>query len=157
MIQQQRFGGTLASTPGRIMKLKGGGVLLRGLTTASGREGIFTMGYLGIAPVCQRYLAESQGMNQYTAGFMGAVIAGVFASAVTHPMDTIKTCMQGDVEEVKYTTVSKTYKTIVSEEGHISLFKGWGWRVSRMICAMFIINECKVALAPVIFPHKMDN
>merc|ERR1719394_386131 len=124
MIQQQRFGGTLASTPGRIMKLKGGGVLLRGLTTAAGREGIFTMGYLGIAPVVQRILRENQGWGNYSAGFGGAIIAGVFASAVTHPLDTIKTCMQGDIEREKYTDVKNSYKTIVAEGGSVALFKG---------------------------------
>lgn len=157
MIQQQRFGGSLVSTPGRIMALQGPKVFLRGLSTASGREGVFTMGYLGIAPVVQRTLIEDYGFGTFQGGFMGAAIAGVFASAVTHPMDTIKTCMQGDVEGVKYTTVTETYKTIASEEGSKAFFKGFGWRVSRMICAMFIINESKVILAPKVFPKAFQD
>jgi len=157
MIQQQRFGGSLASTPGRMMGAHGPMVLLRGLTTASGREGIFTMGYLGVAPVVQRILTEQQGWGTYSAGFGGAVIAGVFASAVTHPLDTIKTCMQGDIERTKFVDVKNSYHTIVAEGGPTALFKGWGWRVSRMICAMFIINEVKVALAPVVFSSRFKE
>jgi len=157
MIQQQRHGGSLFSTPGRIMGVKGSKVLLRGLTTASAREGIFTMGYLGIAPVVQRKLIEEHGFGTFAGSFTGAVIAGVFASAVTHPLDTVKTCMQGDIEEIKYSTVTNTYKSIVNEEGYTALFKGFPWRVSRMICAMFIINESKVYLAPKIFPETFKD
>lgn len=157
MIQQQRFGGTLVGTPGRMMGSHGPSVLLRGFTTAAGREGIFTLGYLGIAPVVQRKLMEDHGVSTYKAGFGGAIIAGVFASAVTHPLDTIKTCMQGDIERAKFTDVKNTYRKIVEEEGHVALFKGWGWRVSRMICAMFIINEAKVQLAPIVFSSRFKE
>jgi len=157
MIQQQRFGGTLMGTPGRMMSSQGASILLRGLTTSAGREGIFTMGYLGVAPVVQRTLTKDYGVSTYAAGFGGAIIAGVFASAITHPLDTIKTCMQGDIEGAKFTNVRGTYSTILAEGGPTALFKGWNWRVSRMICAMFIINEAKVALAPVVFSSRFDT
>lgn len=157
MIQQQRFGGSLVSTPGRMMGSHGPSVLFRGLTTSAGREGIFAMGYLGIAPVVGRILRENQGWGNYSAGFGGAIIAGVFASAVTHPLDTIKTCMQGDIERTKFVDVKGSYNTLVEEGGHVALFKGWGWRVSRMCCAMFIINEVKVALAPVVFSSRFTE
>jgi hypothetical protein len=32
----------------------------------------------------------------------GSVLSGLFAGTVTHPLDTVKTCMQGDVERRSY-------------------------------------------------------
>ena len=51
MIQQQRNGGGLLSTGGRIVSEHGVMTLFRGLFTSCGREGLFTAGYLGAAPV----------------------------------------------------------------------------------------------------------
>lgn len=30
-------------------------------------------------------------------------------------------------------------------------------RTGRMICAVFIMNECKVQLAPLLFPHHFKG
>ncbi len=64
MIQQQRFGGNIVNTPSRLIQKSGVASLLRGLATACTRESIFTAGYLGISPVLQRNLRESQGMAE---------------------------------------------------------------------------------------------
>ncbi len=39
---------------------------------------------------------------------VGAIAAGLFAAYLSHPFDTIKTCMQGDIERKKYVGVSDT-------------------------------------------------
>jgi hypothetical protein len=44
LIQQQKFGGSVFSTPKRLMQQGGARGLFRGFLTASGREGLFTAG-----------------------------------------------------------------------------------------------------------------
>jgi len=152
MIQQQRFGGSIFSTPGRIASSAGVPTLLsRGLITSCGREGLFTAGYLGLGPVFAEKLSNSMGGMQ--AKVIGAILAGLVAGTLSHPMDTIKTCMQGDIERKKFTTVSQTAKTLLNEEGIFRFFRGWGFRTGRMSAGIFIINECKTRLTPLLFPH----
>jgi len=81
------------------------GLVFRGLVNTSLREGIYTAGYLGVAPVVREYLRakfpDSLGKTEDSARTFGAILGGIFASSLSHPMDTAKTCMQGDVERKK--------------------------------------------------------
>ena len=31
-------------------------------------------------------------------------------------------------------------------------FRGWSWRTTRMICAIWLLGQCKAQLGPVLFP-----
>ena len=44
LIQQQKFGGSVFSTPAKIVSSYGAGSLFRGFWTSCGREGMFTAG-----------------------------------------------------------------------------------------------------------------
>ena len=55
IIQQQRWGGNIIKTPTRIISKYGTKNLMRGLTMSMGREGVFTAGYLGMAPLFSQY------------------------------------------------------------------------------------------------------
>ena len=68
--------------------------------------------YMGINPAIARYAREEGGYSPGVAKSIGAVGSGVVAATVSHPMDTIKTCMQGDIERQRYTTLSGTAQTI---------------------------------------------
>lgn len=101
MIQQQRYGTSLIATPAKIVSEAGSPLgLFRGLAMSCGREGIFTMGMLGLGPVVKRQLVE-QGYDNTKAQIYGGIAAGVVVGTISHPMDTIKTCQQGDVLGVK--------------------------------------------------------
>lgn len=66
MIQQQRFGTSLISTPAKVIKEASGSPLglFRGLPMTMGREGVFTAGMLGLGPSLKRYLSAcAQGSN----------------------------------------------------------------------------------------------
>ena len=95
MIQQQRFGASLFSAASRIVTEKGALTLFRGLETSCGREGLFTAGYLGMGPVFAEQLQRNYDMSAATSAFAGAAGAGMIAATLSHPLDTIKTCMQG--------------------------------------------------------------
>jgi len=153
MIQQQRFGTSLVSAAGRIISEYGAPTLFRGLSTSCGREGLFTAGYLGIGPVFGEKLQQNFGVSKAVSGFAGAVGAGMIAATLSHPLDTIKTCMQGDVEQKTYKSISQTVTTLYSSEGGTSrFFRGWAWRTGRMILAIFLLGQVKVHMAPRMFP-----
>merc|ERR1719506_2446764 len=103
MIQQQRFGGSIVSTWSRIVSRSGPQGLMRGLWASTGREAFYTAGYLGIVPVTQKYCSRTFG-NDWVGSGIGAVGGGLLCAAITQPMDTAKTCMQGDIERKRYTT-----------------------------------------------------
>ena len=95
MIQQQRFGGSLLGTPLRIASEYGAQGIFRGVTTTCGRESMFTMAMLGITPVIQHNLVTGPyQLEKNTALAAGALTGACFAATLTHPLDTIKTCMQ---------------------------------------------------------------
>lgn len=156
MIQQQRWGGNIVSTPARIVASNGISGLARGMVTSVGREAVFTAGMLGLAPSIQNILVKND-VNSYAAGITGAICGGVMAATISHPLDTVKTCMQGDIEQKTYTSFSRSLNAIYAERGLSRMFSGWGWRCGRMICAIFWINLIKDKTAPIIFPSKFEE
>lgn len=153
MIQQQRYGSALFATPGKIIADNGVGTLFsRGLAMSCGREGVFTAGMLGLGPTLRRQ-AEEAGYAKANAAMLGALGGGVVVATLSHPMDTIKTCQQGDVAGETYGSVVATAKTLYEKQGIGSFFRGYFYRTGRMICAVFLLNECKLKLSPLMFPH----
>jgi solute carrier family 25 carnitine/acylcarnitine transporter 20/29 len=153
MIQQQRFGTSLVSTPGRVMSETGVSGLFRGLAMSCGREGIFTAGMLGLGPTLKRYAIEEHGCSAATSSVVGALGGGVVVATLSHPMDTIKTCQQGDVAAKIYGSVMHTANTLLEQGSASRFFSGWSWRTARMIIQTFLFTECQARLSPVLFPH----
>ena len=86
----------------------------------------------GITPLIQQNLVESSGVEKNTALAIGALSGAILAGTITHPMDTIKTCMQGDIERRTYTTFSGTAQQLLTEgEGYGRFFRGWSFRCAR--------------------------
>ena len=153
MIQQQRFGSSMAGAASRILGERGVLDLWRGLITSCGREGIFTAGYLGMGPAFSQTLKESYGMDNKTGNFFGAIGAGIISAAVSHPLDTIKTCLQGDLERAKYTNVRGTGASLAAEYGVVQgLFKGLTFRIGLIATTFFLVNKFKEVLCPHMFP-----
>lgn len=157
LIQQQRFGGSLLSTPVRIMSETGVLSIMRGLIPSCGREGLFTAGYVGVGPAFAGLLRENAGLDSVKSKMLGAIGAGVLCATLSHPLDTMKTCMQGDIEQKTYKSFSQTAGTLYADGGLASFFRGWAWRTGRMILAVGIMTECKERLGPLMFPNKYVN
>ena len=70
--------------------------IYRGFIAAAVREALWTCGYLSIPPVVRRELMtkfpDSFPTND-RARIPAALLGGLFACYLTHPFDTIKTCM----------------------------------------------------------------
>jgi solute carrier family 25 carnitine/acylcarnitine transporter 20/29 len=157
MIQQQRYGSALFATPGKIIADNGVGTLFsRGLAMSCGREGVFTAGMLGLGPTLRRQ-AEEAGYAKANAAMLGALGGGVVVATLSHPMDTIKTCQQGDVSGKTYRGVVHAAQTLLKEAGPKRFFSGWAWRTGRMVFQCFLFDACKNHLSPVFFPHHFRD
>jgi solute carrier family 25 (mitochondrial carnitine/acylcarnitine transporter), member 20/29 len=158
MIQQQRFGGSIIGTPVRLVKSFGASILGRGVTMTMGRESLYTMAMLGVTPLIQSMLMEKYEMETSMALATGSLTGAFISATVTHPMDTIKTCMQGDCEGNKYKGIMQTGRALASEYGVAKgLFKGLSWRIGLISTTFFLVNKFKEKLAPVMFPAPVDN
>lgn len=162
MIQQQRHGGSIIGVPTKIASSLGVRGLGRGLiptlvcplvaicvlqllsttTFAQGRESLYTMAMLGMAPVVQRKLHVDYDFQPDVALAVGALMSSTFSATLSHPMDTIKTCMQGDVHQKKYPGVLGTARVLAGEYGVAhGLFKGLAWRITLIATTFFLVNK----------------
>jgi solute carrier family 25 carnitine/acylcarnitine transporter 20/29 len=115
------------------------------------------MAMLGITPEIQRELKDNYGLEDKKALMVGSLVGAVFATVITHPMDTVKTCMQGDVERKKYSTMMSTGRTLCDEYGvRAGLFKALSWRTAQIFTTFALVNGFKQALAPVCFPQLFE-
>jgi len=136
-------------TPLNLIQTHGVSALARGMVSSMGRESLFTMAMLGICPVLQREFMHRYSMPEQTALASGALCASLFSATLTHPLDTIKTCMQGDVAQQRYTTMKKTGELLVAEHGvGKGLFKGLSFRIGLITTSFFLVNQWKQVLAP---------
>eukprot|EP01084_Bolivina_argentea_P180725 312222_1 len=155
MIQQQRFGGNIIGTPLHIISETGIFGMLRGVLPAITREGIFTCGYLGVTPLLEQKISQNETIQKLPKPliqFGCAMTAGLIASGLSHPADTIKTCMQGDIQQNTYTRALAGLKYIVKRDGFTGLYKGFGWRYLRMGMTFFIFNVTMTPVAHKLFP-----
>ena len=155
MIQQQRFGGSIVGTPMNLISKFGITTLTRGVICTVGRESLFTMSMLSVTPLIQEALVEKFKMDSNLGLAAGALSGSVFAAVATHPMDTIKTCMQGDCEQAKYTNIRGTYVALLKERGIAGLFKGLEWRIGLIATTFFLVNKYKSSLMPLVFPDAV--
>lgn len=156
MIQQQRKGGSTATT---ISNIANPSTIGRGFVGAAIREGLWTCGYLSIPPIVRRQLKEqfpdkfdSDAKARVPASLLGAL----FACYLTHPADTIKTCMQGDIEKQKFKSFLHTTRTIYGENGITGFYRGATFRYARMVIAVGLLDALGGAIGPLLYPHKFE-
>lgn len=155
MIQQQRKGGATIATVSNIAA-SGIPTFGRGFLGAMTREALWTCGYLSIPPVVRRTLMENypqQFPDNNRARIPAALLGGLFACYLTHPFDTIKTCMQGDIERSTYGTFSQTGRILFTESGIPAFYRGATFRYGRMVCAVFIMDYLGETIAHLMYPQ----
>lgn len=159
MIQQQRKGGSLVGTAQNLVA-GGPSTVMRGTFGICLREGIYCGGFLGLMPVLrgliQTNFADSIGKTEDSARLAAACIGGPLCSMLSHPPDTFKSCMQGDIERSKFGSMKETYGVLVKERGIASLWAGAPWRIFRQLCAMMIFDKCSSQLSRMLFPHRFQ-
>lgn len=151
MIQQQRKGGGTIETIKNIATPKN---VLRGFIGAAVREGLWTCGYLSIPPIVRRNLRDMYPEtfdSDNKARIPAALLGGLFACYLTQPFDTVKTCMQGDIERKTFDTFSQTAKEL-SKDGITAFYRGATFRYGRMVCAVFMMDALQTAVGPLLYP-----
>jgi hypothetical protein len=156
MIQQQRKGGSTLQTIKNIAQHPLN--VTRGLSGMIVRESLWTCGYLSIPPVVRHHLMESY-PNQFptnnAARVPAALLGGLFACYLTQPFDTIKTCMQGDIERQTFGTFSQTAKVLWGQNKLPAFYRGATFRYGRMACAVFIMDMSREAMSNFMYPEAM--
>lgn len=156
MIQQQRKGGSTAAT---LQSIANPTNVFRGFTGAAIREALWTCGYLSIPPIVRGHLMDTYPDTFDTkdkARIPAALLGGLFACYLSHPVDTIKTCMQGDIERETYKSFTKTAAKIYSDSGIPGFYRGATFRYGRMVCAVFIMDALKETISKLMYPAAFE-
>uniref|UniRef100_A0A7S1ZBJ0 Mitochondrial carrier protein n=1 Tax=Trieres chinensis TaxID=1514140 RepID=A0A7S1ZBJ0_TRICV len=154
MIQQQRKGGSTLET---LKNISTPGTFMRGFVGAAVREGLWTCGYLSIPPIVRRTLMENYPEtfdSQQKARVPAALLGGLFACYLTHPFDTVKTCMQGDIERKTFGSFTETSKALYKESGFPAFYRGATFRYGRMVCAVALMDYLQAMIGPLLYPAK---
>jgi len=154
MVQQQRKGASLASTIGSITN---SGLINwgRGLWMTAMREGVYTAGYLGVTPVIRSEVSSRfPTWNEELCRIIASICGGAISCYLSHPTDTIKTCLQGDVERKRFTNHASTASALYKEGGIAAFYRGAPWRLFRQIGGMFLMDKIRVTVSPLLFPHR---
>lgn len=148
VIQQQKLKMGPMEAIKHISKEHGSQMLMRGFSACVVREAIYTAGYLGIAPVAKARLENLHPWfieNDVITQFLGSCIGGTTAAMLTHPVDTAKTCIQGDLTKTTYRSATSTVPQLYAKGGIGVLYKGGLARTGRLCGAFFIINSLREA------------
>lgn len=154
MIQQQRKGGNTLET---IKNIATPSNITRGWVGTAVREGLWTCGYLSIPPIVRKSLMENYPETFDTnskARVPASLLGGLFACYLTHPFDTLKTCMQGDIERAKFKNIFQTAKIINGESGFTGFYRGATFRYGRMCIAVGLLDTLQAWLGPLMYPAK---
>eukprot|EP01039_Chlorochromonas_danica_P009178 gene9178-10133_t len=156
MIQQQKYGGNFLMTPINIVKQHGlfSHGFFRGTLSTAYRDTIYAFGLLGITPFVQNKLEVEYQLSQSTASFYASMIGGIIGAVPSHPLDLIKTCMQGDLAGSTYKGMISTAKLLWKQGGLVRFFDGVMWRTVNITATVYIANECRNLLSSHV--QKLD-
>lgn len=148
MIHQQKRNLGPLQTLQWIYGTHGVGTVWRGMSAMALREGIYTAGYLGLAPVLTNKLQKMPGREEshLSNTLIGACIAGTVSALLTHPCDTAKTVYQADIEGVKYTSAIASAPKLFEEGGIRAFYRGGLARTIRLCGAFFIVSSMREGL-----------
>ncbi len=159
MIQQQRFGGSLLSTPLKIVQSHGvfGAGLFRGLGCAALRDAIYVGGMLGVAPAAQRSMTERGSVGDLWAAVGGSILGGLVGGIVSHPFDVVKTCKQGDLAQARYGGVFDAARALHAQGGAARFFDGCFWRTVNITATVLVATACCAVLPPLIKARRKGD
>lgn len=147
-IQQQKLVKSPIDTFKYIHANHGFFSLWRGMSAMAVREGIYTAGYLGLAPVLKNYFASMPGREEsHLVNTIGAcAIAGVTASLITHPVDTAKTVVQADLPGKSFSSALQAMPKLYAEGGITAFYRGGAARCVRTVGAFIVVSSLREAM-----------
>jgi len=75
---------------------------------------------------------------------------------MTHPFDTIKTCMQGDIENTKFKGLIQTARVVYGENRISGFYLGALLCYARMVIDVGLLDTLGGVIGPVLYPHKFE-
>jgi len=155
MTQQQLNGLSIGHNTLNLVRR---GDILRGLVSTCFREGIFASAYLGMAPVIRTKLGEAMpGTSEEALRVVAAVGGAAVCGILSHPFDTVKTCMQGDVERVKFGTLKDTFQRLHATGGIPCMYRGIEFRFLRQVWQVWVLDLLREKLADALFPANPED
>lgn len=148
VIQQQKLATSIGGALKAVTSEHGAMALFRGFSSCAVRESIYTAGYLGVGPVATQQIKGMHPFfseNEQAARIAGSCFAGTMAAVMTHPVDTAKTCTQGDLTGKTYKNARSAVGQIYSEHGIGGLYRGGAARTVRICGAFFIVDNVREA------------
>mmetsp|Transcript_21533 Transcript_21533/g.73812 ORF Transcript_21533/g.73812 Transcript_21533/m.73812 type:complete len:322 (+) Transcript_21533:101-1066(+) len=154
-VNQQNSGGSVGATARRVFSTYGFRGFFRGLSMTAMREGIFCSSYIALAPTLKtRLRARRPEMSDGTAVAASAILAGSFGAALSHPFDTMKTCLQGSLFPAQDTggasAAARFHRATgpwsalrdMRQQGPLrpQVFRGFTPRVFRIVCCTYIYS-----------------
>jgi len=103
---------------------------------------------LGLTPVVRRRLIEGHELPPAAASLCASAVGGVAGGVFSHPMDVVKTCMQGDLARAVHRDPLSTCRNLIAEGGIGALMRGAGWRTLNITLTVFIAGEVCQRLPP---------
>jgi len=147
-IQQQKLAKNPLDTVKHICANHGYLSMWRGVSAMAVREGIYTAGYLGLAPVLTNYFATMPGREEkhLQNAIISCAIAGVTASLVTHPVDTCKTNVQADLSGKQFPSAVQAAPKLYAEGGIRAFYRGGLARCVRTVGAFIVVSSMREAM-----------
>mmetsp|Transcript_11605 Transcript_11605/g.33443 ORF Transcript_11605/g.33443 Transcript_11605/m.33443 type:complete len:282 (+) Transcript_11605:66-911(+) len=145
MIQQQRFGGSVAHTLCRIQRNFGWYGFSRGYLATGLRDSVYVIGMLSATPFMEKEM-KRLGFGAATGSVVASLAAGVAAGVLSCPFDCIKTCMKGDLERENFRGFADTGRHLYRNGGFGRLFHGVEWRCASLFGGFFVVSACTTLL-----------
>ena len=120
--------------------------IFKGLIPTMGRESVFGWCYLDAMPRAGNYATTHWGPYYSLPAQIGV---GIWGSLVSHPLDTVATCMQ----QFNCNIVSAT-KKLWQEDGVRSFYKGAGWRIGVFVTGSLANKELKSLALDTLEQHS---
>jgi len=139
MIQQQRFGGSMQQTLGRLRRDFGWYGFARGYVATALRDSVYVIGMLSATPFLEKEVKQL-GFGAAAGSVVGSLTAGIVAGTLSCPLDCIKACMKGDIEQKKYGSFTETGRVLYRTGGFGRLFHGVEWRCANLFGCFFIVS-----------------
>ena len=148
----------------RVIQTHGLQRLWRGFSMTAAREGIFCCAYISSSPLLSRTFQEHCSMSSGLASISGAIVAGSIAAVLTHPADTLKTRMQGDLfaPDGSGYIRNANLRTVVTEMVQLGdgaggalrhCFAGFTPRLLRIVACTFIYGQLNYAFSNLVADH----
>lgn len=168
-INQQKHGGSMMAMWRRVVSEYGFFGIYRAYLMTAMREGIFCCTYMAAAPILKERLLHSRpDMPETGAGLLASLLAGAAGAFLTHPADTLKTRLQGDLfpEEPGGKVVNTNVRTAIAVmrfQGNLAvqLYAGFAPRLLRLVCCTYIYGGLKAVFEPMahtaLYGHEAEQ